>query len=454
MDQTESIMKQAADVLKARTPLLEKAELKSFVEKYSSRSESFLDLFRSHGSPLYVFELKVFLERAEQLISAFQRVLPDVHVYYAVKSNNHPAVVQAALSAGLGLDVSSGNELELAVSCGCNRILFSGPGKTDKELALAVKHRQSVTVLIDSFGELDRLNRAALLAKTSIAAGVRVTSHEHGLWRKFGIPLDDLRRFLIRSRKCANVMMKGIQFHTSWNLNPDAQVGFIARLGECLSTLDGRCRSSIEFLDVGGGYWPVQGEWLQDAGTPTGRLRQAVSPDWWPSEMQHFRLPSVPIEEFAAQIGSAMQNHILPHVNCGVYTEPGRWLCNDAMHILLSVVDKKADDLVITDGGTNAVGWERFESDYFPVINLSRPAPFERECAIYGSLCTPHDIWGFSYFGNGIERGDILLIPTQGAYTYSLRQRFIKSLPKVVSLNSKSPSRSAELEDDFESKAK
>jgi len=115
--------------------------------------------------------------------------------------------------------------------------------------------------------------------------------------------------------------------------------------------------------------------------------------------------------------------------------EPGRWLCHDAVHMLVKVVDKKAENIVITDGGTNMVGWDRFETDFFPVMNLTRPSTEEHECAVYGSLCTPHDIWGYSYFGEGIENGDMLLIPTQGAYTFSLRQEFIKSVPKFVELD-------------------
>ena len=85
--------------------------------------------------------------------------------------------------------------------------------------------------------------------------------------------------------------------------------------------------------------------------------------------------------------------------------------------------------------GTNAIGWERFETDYFPVINLSRPETIEHECYILGSLCTPHDVWGYSYWGKDIQPGDVLMIPTQGAYTYSLRQEFIKPLPEVVMLD-------------------
>jgi diaminopimelate decarboxylase len=100
----------------------------------------------------------------------------------------------------------------------------------------------------------------------------------------------------------------------------------------------------------------------------------------------------------------------------------------------MSVIDKKSEDIVITDAGTNAIGWERFESDYFPVINLSQPALIENQCHILGCLCTPHDVWGYSYWGSEIGRGDVLLIPMQGAYTYSLRQNFIKGLPEFVSL--------------------
>ena len=154
-----------------------------------------------------------------------------------------------------------------------------------------------------------------------------------------------------------------------------------------------------------------------------------------PSALRHYKRCSAAIEEFASAISDAVRRHLFSHVCCRICTEPGRWLCNDAMHLLLTVVDRKGKDLVITDGGTNAIGWERFETDYFPVINLSRPGLSERACRILGSLCTPHDVWGYCYWGEDIQAGDILLIPTQGAYTYSLRQEFIKPLPTVVLLD-------------------
>jgi diaminopimelate decarboxylase len=433
MVSSKSLLEKTAEVLRQSIPVLEYQELVAYVRAFLERADSYLDTYRKHGSPLYVLDEKVLLERAEQFATAFKTINGDPGIFYAVKSNNHPAVVDSLVKFGLGLDVSSGLELELALDSGCANIIFSGPGKTEAELRLAVSHHDRVTILVDSFGELDRLEKIASQQKVRVRAGVRLTTDDGGLWRKFGIPLDSLGKFLEKAEDCSHVDLCGLQFHTSWNLDPNPQVTFISRLGKSLENLQERWRTALKFIDIGGGYWPPRGEWLQLAGTPKGRLRQAVLPITSPTN-QHYKLYAESIETFAQEIGEALQSYIFPYLDCRIYTEPGRWLCNDAMHILMTVVDKKADDIVIADAGTNIIGWERFETEYFPVINLSRPSESERECLIFGSLCTPHDIWGYNYFGDGIEPGDILMIPSQGAYTYSLRQEFIKPLAKVVRL--------------------
>ena len=197
--------------------------------------------------------------------------------------------------------------------------------------------------------------------------------------------------------------------------------------------MPGSFKSRLEFIDMGGGYWPEQGEWLRAAGTPEGKLLDALGRGEEAGRAHH-RLSATPIEEFANRLGAAVKRHLFPVVPCRILLEPGRWISNDAVQLLISVVDKKAPDLVITDAGTNAVGWERFESDYFPVLNLTRPGMTERPCHILGSLCTPHDVWGTSYWGDDIRCGDVLMIPTQGAYVYSLRQNFIKPLPSVITI--------------------
>ncbi len=417
------------------TPLLEKEVLEKLVKTYFKQKETYISLVQKHGSPLWVLDTAVLKEKAKRFSQAFNSYFDQTSYYYAIKSNNHPQVAATLLECGFGLDVSSGIELTTALNLDAADIIFSGPGKTNEELELAIQHRGRVTLLLDSFGELERLS--ALLAGSDISSpiktGIRLTTNPNGLWRKFGIELKMLPEFWEKIKPLPHISFKGLQFHSSWNLTPERQVEFITHFGRTLAHMPKDFNSSIEFIDIGGGYWPEEGEWLHFPEPLEGS--SAPKPfSSWETVQPHYRIPGTPIEIFAKTVSDAVNTHLFPHVSCRICFEPGRWICHSSMHLLLSVIDKKSHDLVITDAGTNAIGWERFETDYFPILNLSRNGLFEKPCHILGSLCTPHDVFGYAYFGEGIEVGDRLMIPCQGAYTYSLCQNFIKGLPGFVKI--------------------
>ena len=408
---------------------LPKKELESFVKSYLEKREKYLQVTDMKNLPVYVLEPEILLERAGRFRRAFLEQFADGRFYFAVKSNNHPVVAGTLLQADFGLDVSSGKELSMALSLGCRDILFTGPGKTSPELTLAIENAGQVTLMLDSFHELHETERLAAGKGTSIRAGVRLCTNPAGLWRKFGIALNDLREFFQQAEDCPHIDVNGLQFHLSWNLSPQAQVDFIHLLAKSLKSYPASVLDRIRFLDIGGGYWPEPGEWLHSGYTKKEGCD--IAANLAKSSPVHYRHPSSPIETFACEIGRAVRER-LDFLSPRIYFEPGRWICNDAMQLMMTVTDRKAPDLVITDAGINAVGWERFETDYFPVLNLTRPSLDEKPCHVCGSLCTPHDIFGFSYFGEDIHIGDVLLIPCQGAYTYSLRQEFIKPVPEVV----------------------
>ncbi len=411
--------------------LLAKDQIERFVRRHLEKRSLCLRLSQKEGSPLYILEPDVLRARARRFSRAFGEQFPDCRFYFAVKSNHHPAVCQTLLEEGFGLDVSSGKELETALALSAGDVIFTGPGKTDSELALAVKNFGTVTILIDSFRELQALEGFAAAGGAVVRAGVRLCTQPTGLWRKFGIPLDGLPDFFETAQGCPHVDLQGIQFHTSWNLSPKAQTDFITLLGNKLATLPAPMVEKIRFVDVGGGYWPEPGEWIRLVRPAMDGTGAAASQAADPNRCHR---PAVPIETFAEELGRAVKVHLGFLSPCRVCFEPGRWICNDAMHLMMTVMDKKAPDLVVTDAGINAIGWERFDTDYFPILNLSNPSLSEKPCQICGSLCTPEDHFGFSYFGDRIDCGDLLLLPCQGAYTYSLKQEFIKPTPKVVVL--------------------
>jgi diaminopimelate decarboxylase len=423
-----------AELLNRPTPRLEPEQLNAYVQRFLDRRHAFLNLAEAHGAPLYAFDRAALMSRGREFMAAFKSRFPIVQPCYAIKSNSYHGVARTLVGEGFGLDASSGLELRLALDVGAKVIIFSGPGKTDDELALALENYERVILMLDSPAELRRVEQMAATRKRTVTCGARLTTVESGIWRKFGTPLEALPELFSQAEGCPHVRLVGVQFHISWNLNPENQVRFIVRLGEALRALTPVQRAKLEFLDIGGGFWPSAGEWIQPAATPEGMLHTALSePAGKP--LDHFRQPAVPLTAFAEQIEKALAEQIPSDVRFRLYCEPGRWLCHEAMHLLMKVQDRKAADLVITDAGTNAVGWDRYESDYFPVINLTRPSLQERECLVAGSLCTPHDLWGYSYFGEDIQTGDLLLIPDQGAYTFSLRQNFIKPLPEVAAMD-------------------
>lgn len=430
---SDHIIEKVKNVLNAPTPLMDGQTLRAFVERFLNDRQRYIEIDRTFSTPLYVFEEEALVARAREFRQAFESVLPDVKPYYAIKSNYHAYLIQSLTLEGFGMDVSSGFELDLALRGGSPDIIFSGPAKMPDELRLACQNSDRVTVLMDSFGEVDRLQSAAAASGVVMRAGVRLTVEEKGLWRKFGISLDELEAFVAKVQQAPNIDWCGLEFHTSWNLNPSKQTTFLARIGRTLAGLDPQVLRKIRFLDIGGGYWPKEGEWLQPSATDDGKIIQTVEPKLTEG-LDHRYLPAMPIDLFAREVAASIREHIFKYVDCRIIMEPGRWICHPSMHILLKVVDQKTPEIVITDGATNAAGWDRYETDYFPVINLSRPSLKEKECLICGSLCTPHDLWGYAYFGESIAPGDLLLVPTQGAYTYSLRQHFIKPLPPTVIL--------------------
>lgn len=432
MEKDKYLLK-ATRLLDSEPPALDGGKLRAYVEEFLGRRDLYLAAWRQFGSPLYMLDEAALMARADEFYRRFSAQIPDINCFYAIKSNYHPFLIKTLIARGYGMDVSSGVELKLVLDHSPDRVIFSGPAKTLDELKLACAHADRVTVLIDSFGELERLQAVAAGMKIKVRAGVRLTVEDRGLWRKFGISLALLEAFLKKSGECPNVSVEGLQYHTSWNMDTSQHETFLKRLGSQLGALPAPLIGGLKFLDMGGGYWPPEGEWVHAAVTPEGQLRACLDPQPLPA-VEHCFYPALPLEDFAGRIRSVLESDVFPHCRMQPCVEPGRWICHPSMHILLTVMDKKGDDLVIVDAGTNTVGWERYERDYFPVLNLTRPSLEEKPCVIYGSLCTPHDIWGFHYFGEDIRPGDILFIPDQGAYTYSLRQQFIKPLPAEVVL--------------------
>ena len=234
-------------------------------------------------------------------------------MFYAMKSNHLPEISQKAVKMGSGLDVSSGMELTAALSTGCKKIIFSGPGKRDEELELAVKNNKFITIMLDSLGEYRRLlnviKRLKRKKDIKISAGIRIRNPFQGNWNKFGTPIDELGYFLKTIAEDDQIEAAGIQFHTSWNLGPESQVKLINDIGNYLKyKVPDNYLKNFQFFDIGGGYWPDTGEWLNPENTVTGKLIRTVFPGV-KFDNRRYYMKSKGLFSFAREISNAIQNH-------------------------------------------------------------------------------------------------------------------------------------------------
>lgn len=401
----------------------------------SRRRDSLLQAAQRFGTPLYVVHADLLQQQAGRFAAAFSRQGLTSRVHYAFKANPSAAVVDILRQAGIAADVSSGLELELALRSGFERIVFSGPAKTDADLENAVLSGDRVTVHLDSFAELARLEAVARSLSRQIRVGVRLSLAAHGAWTKFGLPPTALPEFVRQASACHHVDLQGVQFHLSWQRDGDGYARTLADLGPLLRL--NAPESGWRFVDVGGGFYPEQDEAVYPWRTARGRLRVLLglaedgpAPDWDGRYLLH---TVQPIEGIAASVIDAFRQHI-DGGESGVelWLEPGRYLANPAVTILLQVADVKSPEVTITDGGTNLLGWERLEEEHVPLLNLTQPARTQRHGRVYGSLCTPHDVWGYTCYAADLQVGDILALPAQGSYVQTLQQSFIKPIAATV----------------------
>jgi diaminopimelate decarboxylase len=215
------------------------------------------------GTPAYVYDLDGLEARARDLETSFG---PAPHVTaYAVKANTAGTIVRAFARAGIGADVVSGAELEVALGAGIEprRIVMSGVAKTDAELELAIL-RDILAVQVESVEEIERLAaRARAVGKHArlglrVKPGVSIDSHAHVATghdaAKFGIAKSDLGAAWEHVDRHPELSAVGVSSHVGSMLR-DVEP-YLAAARVLCDVVKARLGGghALEYIDFGGGY--------------------------------------------------------------------------------------------------------------------------------------------------------------------------------------------------------
>jgi diaminopimelate decarboxylase len=222
-----------------------------------------IQLAEKYGTPLYVYSATAVRERYQILKGAFHSVKHTI--CYSVKANSNLSLLRLLASLGAGFDIVSGGELErvgLARKQALGKVVFSGVGKTEDELLLAL--RSGILLFnVESEGELELLARCAARLRKTASIALRVNpdvpadTHPYistGLREhKFGVPIAAARTLYAEAAKQEFLRIAGISLHIGSQISDVAPFRLaMERVVELAGQLsaDGH---QIRMVDIGGG---------------------------------------------------------------------------------------------------------------------------------------------------------------------------------------------------------
>jgi len=360
-------------------------------------------LLEQHGSPLLVLDCAVLRRCYRELSGA----LPNVDLYYAIKSLPETAVMATLAREGAGFDVATSGEIELLRSIGANpaTTIHTHPIKRDGDISAALQFGCS-TFVVDNIDELQKFRNYHSRAEILLRVSFRSKNASCDLSRKFGCALADVPYLLTEAAKLG-IRVRGLSFHVgSQSASSDAHVGAIraCRAFYDHSTLAGT--SHMDVLDIGGGF-PVD------------------------YEQKGFDLA-----QFCRPINQALSDYP-EHVR--IIAEPGRVLSAPAMVSICTVMGRARRDgrswYYLDDGVYGAYSGQIYDHAHYPLTIFSDNQALQAS-VLAGPTCDSIDVIAERAMLPPMEIGDIVLGEKMGAYTLATAGEFNSiPKPKLIVLN-------------------
>jgi diaminopimelate decarboxylase len=348
-----------------------------------------VELAERFGTPAYVYAEDDMLARARAYMESFRARTDRFEVVYASKAFPCTAAYRLLAAEGLSCDVASGGELYLALRGGFppERIYMHGNNKSDDELRMAIDAGVG-HIVIDSFDELDRLERMAPAQRVllRVTPGITPSTHVYittgQVDSKFGFGLDDVPRAIDRIR---SLELRGLHAHLGsqiFDLTP------FEKLAEVLTGI-----GDYPLLNLGGG------------------LGIAYTADDRPPA----------IEDYVETLVRGAPDGVT------VLCEPGRSLVGNAGVTLYRVGTVKeipgVRTYVAVDGGMS--------DNLRPMLYGARYAAQiadrlggETLCTIAGKHCESGDILVRDVLLADPRPGDVLVMPATGAYGHAMASNY------------------------------
>ncbi len=356
------------------------------------------DIAEDVGTPFYCYSTATLQRHYRVMDEAFAGT--DHMICYAMKANSNQAVIKTMADIGAGMDVVSEGELRRALAIGvpARKIVFSGVGKTAREMALALKEGISC-FNVESEPELELLSqiaqRVGQRASVSIRVNPDVDAKTHAKIttgkadNKFGISYLRASEVYARAGALPNIDVAGIDMHIGSQITELAPFEKAYTLmGELTKQLKSEGHN-IRHLDLGGGLGiPYRGD--ND-------------------------IPPHPDEY------GAMVKRVLGPLGLKLVLEPGRMFVGNAGILVTRVIyvkDGGQKRFIIQDGAMNDLIRPTLYDAHHEIVPVeeARKSTPNSPADVVGGVCESGDYFAKDRALPQFEQGDLMAVMTAGAY--------------------------------------
>lgn len=353
----------------------------------------------SFGTPIYVYDADVILNRYQTLKNAFKPL--DIKIKYACKALNNSAVLQLLRSAGSGLDTVSINEVHLGLRAGFlpSDIIFTPNCVSFEEIEEALQ--LGVHINIDNISVLEQFGNkyghskpCCIRLNPHILAGGNTKISTGHIDSKFGISIYQLRHVL-RVVKTYNMHINGLHMHTGSDI---LDAGVFLQGAEILFDAASDF-TELDFIDFGSGF------------------KVAYKPNDITTDLEELGASlSARFLQFCKEYGRSLE----------LWFEPGKFIVSESGSFLVKanvIKQTTATVFVGVDSGLNHLIRPMLYDSYHHIINLSNPDGKERIYTVVGYICET-DTFGWDRKLNEVHEGDILCFRNAGAYGMTMSSNY------------------------------
>ena len=367
------------------------------------------DLAERFGTPLYVYSARTLRRHFEAFDAGLGAL--DHQTCFSVKANSNVSLLRLLGGLGAGMDIVSGGELYRALAAGIDprKIVFSGVGKQDPEIAEALK-AGILMFNVESVQELERIGRLADEAGQIARIGIRINpdvdpkTHPYistGLKQnKFGLDMLEAAGAYSMAKAHPVLDPVGMDCHIGSQLT---RIGpFVEALQKLLAFAD-RLQASgitIRYLDLGGGL----GITYDDESPPQ------------PAEL-------------GRAIADTLDGRALT-----VIVEPGRAIAGNAGILVTRVLYTKQTEMknfVIVDAAMNDLVRPSLYGAYHRIAEVVPQNRRPMKVDVVGPICESSDFLAQDRQLPAIQVGEMLAVFSAGAYGFSMSSQY-NSRPRAA----------------------